>query len=157
MAAANIPDSDGVITGYYRTSDGTLRVIDIENGQTCKKNETTLPWNQEGPTGPPGTPATLPAGTLTGAQMVVGSIAPSDFPGNSEFSVTCPGGKVAVAGVAWIQLEPPLPVREAPILLQLADGQQFRSTVEVDWSLYFDQVTPESRISWNVTCAFVSS
>jgi hypothetical protein len=121
----------------------------------CKKNEIALPWNQEGPTGPPGQSATLPTGTLTGTQMFVGSLDPNDEPGQTERSFACPGGRVAVAGLGWITLD--FPLRQAPILVQIADSNQFRGTFEVDWSFYLDQLTASSRVSWNVTCANIST
>jgi hypothetical protein len=49
IASAAIPDSGGVIHGCYKTSDGKLRVINTEAGQTCSSGETALSWNQTGP------------------------------------------------------------------------------------------------------------
>lgn len=57
VALATIPGATGVIHGCYNTnpnSAGTLRVIDIDNGATCTKNETALDFNQTGPPGPQG-------------------------------------------------------------------------------------------------------
>lgn len=51
---AQIPAQDGVITGCYHASNGSLRVIDAEGGETCKGNEIELAWNQKGPAGPEG-------------------------------------------------------------------------------------------------------
>jgi hypothetical protein len=48
VAVAAIPDEVGMIHGCVKTS-GDLRVIDSEAGQTCKRGETALNWNQRGP------------------------------------------------------------------------------------------------------------
>jgi hypothetical protein len=53
IAWADIPDS-GVINGCYKTVGGSLRVIDMSLGNSCKVGETSLNWNQTGPQGPPG-------------------------------------------------------------------------------------------------------
>src|SRR5438105_8961950 len=63
VAYAAIPGTDGVIAGCYSSKDGTLRVIDQQQAQTCGSKETALNWNQQGPPGPTGTTgATGPAG-----------------------------------------------------------------------------------------------
>jgi hypothetical protein len=57
IAYANIPDSGGVIHGCYKKTSpnqGTLRVIDTEQGQTCSASEKAVEWNQTGPQGPAG-------------------------------------------------------------------------------------------------------
>jgi type VI secretion system secreted protein Hcp len=71
VAVGSIPGSDGTITGCYATDTsaspavpyGTLRVIDPAATNTpgvdwpinaCAPNETTITWNQQGPTGPTG-------------------------------------------------------------------------------------------------------
>jgi len=65
IAYASIPGPDGVIHGCYLTN-GNLRVID--SAASCKSNETSLNWNQQGVTGPSGpTGATGPTGP-TGAK-----------------------------------------------------------------------------------------
>lgn len=54
---AAIPSSsDGAITGCRNSSNGHLRVIDAEAGESCKRNESRLTWNQTGPTGEQGPP-----------------------------------------------------------------------------------------------------
>jgi hypothetical protein len=52
VAFATIPDSTGTIHGCYGKSNGNLRVV--ESASDCRSNETALPWNQQGPPGPPG-------------------------------------------------------------------------------------------------------
>ena len=54
IAYAAIPDPNGVINGCYSSGQGQLRVIDMENGDQCKNNETAISWNQQGPQGIPG-------------------------------------------------------------------------------------------------------
>ena len=54
IAYATIPDSNGVIHGCYQKKQGTLRVIDTDQAQTCSSSETQLDWNQTGPQGQPG-------------------------------------------------------------------------------------------------------
>lgn len=49
VAFATIPDSSGTIHGCYSKSNGNLRVV--ETASDCRKNETALPWNQQGPPG----------------------------------------------------------------------------------------------------------
>jgi len=45
VVMAAIPDAGGLIHGCYRTSNGSLRVID-SSSQACNSNETALLWNQ---------------------------------------------------------------------------------------------------------------
>jgi hypothetical protein len=54
FALASIPDADGVIHGCYRKSDGRLRVIDTDAGQTCLAGEKAIEWNRRGRRGPRG-------------------------------------------------------------------------------------------------------
>ena len=56
VAYATIPSSQGTFTACL-TSSGTLRLIDSEAGQTCKKNETAVSWSQ-------GARLACPAGTI---------------------------------------------------------------------------------------------
>lgn len=54
IAYATIPDAGGVIHGCYKNNQGTLRVIDTAQAQTCSNSETALDWSQTGPQGPQG-------------------------------------------------------------------------------------------------------
>ncbi len=68
VAGAAIPGPGGVISACYKVKgsanadgdgNGALRVIDPSTGETCKKNERLLTWNEQGqgtpgPAGPPG-------------------------------------------------------------------------------------------------------
>jgi hypothetical protein len=77
IAYASIPDSGGVIHGCYANKDGSLRVIDTGAGGSCDpKKETSLNWNQKGPTGPAGTSHAYYAyGGLTSFTTLGGSFA----------------------------------------------------------------------------------
>ena len=68
IGMATIPDSAKVIHGCYSNSSGELRVIDSPRA-SCKRGETALAWNQQGPPGVPGAP---------GAQGQQGERGPSD-------------------------------------------------------------------------------
>jgi hypothetical protein len=54
IAYASIPDSNGVVHGCFKTSNGSLRVIDSPTVQCDPRNETAISWNQNGPQGPAG-------------------------------------------------------------------------------------------------------
>ena len=56
IAYATIPDSSGVIHGCYKTSNGSLRVIDSPAVQCDPRNETAISWSQTGPQGSQGAP-----------------------------------------------------------------------------------------------------
>ena len=55
IAYATSADS-GVIHGCYKTQNGQLRVVPA--GESCLSSEQAIQWNQGGPTGPQGLPAT---------------------------------------------------------------------------------------------------
>jgi hypothetical protein len=80
-AQAGIPNANGVFTGCYKKSSGTLRLIDTAVTTKCKSTELQVTWNmagQQGPAGPKGdtglTGATGPTGPTgeTGATGVTG-------------------------------------------------------------------------------------
>lgn len=54
IAYASVPDADGVIHGCYKTTNGSLRVIDAPAVTCDPKNETPISWNQAGTRGPQG-------------------------------------------------------------------------------------------------------
>ena len=58
VAYANIPDSRGLIHGCYDKTNGILRVIDTEAGQTCKRSEQPTAWAASSPR------LTCPEGTI---------------------------------------------------------------------------------------------
>ena len=90
IAYASIPDGTGVIHGCYKTTGGSLRVIDTSVGGTCNSSETPLSWSQTGPKGATGARGpTGAAGTngLNGAKGATGPTGPSDaFAGLNESS-----------------------------------------------------------------------
>jgi hypothetical protein len=93
-ATASIPGPGGVISGCYVKSGGVLRVID-SSVTTCKKDETSLNWNQTGPAGPTG-PAgsTGPAGPAgpAGPTGATGPQGPQGATGATGPSTAGPGG-----------------------------------------------------------------
>jgi hypothetical protein len=55
VASAAIPDSDdGEIHACYQKNEGQLRVVDAQNGVSCRPSELPLVWNQKGLTGATG-------------------------------------------------------------------------------------------------------
>jgi hypothetical protein len=125
---AAIPDAQGVIHGCYQKNVGTLRVIDRSKGGACNPSESSLNWNQTGPTGTTGaqgatgaigaTGAKGPSGVegptgpkgatgdqgppgLSGLELFRIPPAPLTGPSTNEGKFTCPGGKFAIgAGVS---------------------------------------------------------
>lgn len=84
MAQATIPDENGVITGCFSKSGGTLRVIDPAS-TICKSSEITIAWNIQGPkgdTGPAG-----PAGP-TGPVGATGPAGPAGPTGPAGLGFT---------------------------------------------------------------------
>jgi hypothetical protein len=75
IALASIPGPNGVITGCYNAR-GILRVIDVQNGQSCTNGETQLTWGQTGPVGPVGPVG--PTGSVgpTGPKGDTGAVGP---------------------------------------------------------------------------------
>ena len=77
---AAIPDTNGVIHGCYKTAGGTLRVIDVGAGETCKPSEQSLEWPGE-------------------ESVVLRSTTQTIQPGASHtFSVFCQAGERATGG-----------------------------------------------------------
>ena len=96
IAYASIPDASGVIHGCRKNSDGSVRVIDSDAGQTCANGWTALNWSQTGPQGPAG-----PAGP----NLVPRSGATRDIdvsPGTQRVTVLCPEGYAVLSG-GWSQ------------------------------------------------------
>jgi hypothetical protein len=84
VAFATIP-SNGVITGCYQKSGGTLRVIDATTSN-CSSKETSLSWNVQGPPGPTGSPGPSGAPGSPGPSGAPGSPGPSGAPGSPGIS-----------------------------------------------------------------------
>ena len=72
VARATIPSSDGVIHGCFSRADGSLRVINAENGKVCASNEKPLNWNQGAP-------------RLWAKVFANGTVAASSIPGVTVF------------------------------------------------------------------------
>lgn len=53
VAVASIPDASGVIHGCRKNTDGSLKVIDSDLGQTCGNGYTALNWEKGPRTGTP--------------------------------------------------------------------------------------------------------
>ena len=107
VAVGSIPGPGGTITGCYANDTssiasepyGTLRVIDPTatnppgvdypiNG--CAVNETTITWNQQGPTGPTG--PTGPIGPTGATGPAGGTGASGSITGETTFEVESGGG-----------------------------------------------------------------
>lgn len=67
IAGASIPQ-DGVFTGCYLKSGGTLRVID-PSVTNCRSTETKITWNQQGQPGPQGPPGAAAGGALVRTEV----------------------------------------------------------------------------------------
>ena len=95
---ASVPDSDGVIHGCFRKSDGRLRAINTDRGQACVKGERQLNWNQQGPEGPQGEQGIQgPAGAGSpSVERIVASFTPATE-SSSAASWTQPANTVAHA------------------------------------------------------------
>ena len=106
IGLAAIPDGNGVIHSCYIKSGGALRVIDATN-TTCKENETSLNWNQQGQPGAPGPQGPAgpvgPAGPTgdTGATGPAGPAGPTGPAGpKGDTGATGPAGPAGQAGPA---------------------------------------------------------
>jgi hypothetical protein len=105
IALASIPDAAGVIHACYGNQFGILRVIDTAKGQSCRKGETALDWNQQGPPGPQGVAGPQgPQGApgISGYEVVVDretlfNIVAEDI---AAAQAACPQGKTVLGGGA---------------------------------------------------------
>jgi hypothetical protein len=91
VAWAAIPDSAGVIQGCYNNG-GNLKVVDE---LPCPKGWTSLPWNQEGPKGDPGTDGLSPTVTQLrpgDANCPTGGAALEDASGSTAYVCNGPTG-----------------------------------------------------------------
>lgn len=81
LAFASIPDADGVIHGCFRKSDGRVRVINTDRGQTCLRRERVLNWSKQGPPGLQGLPGEQGIQGPAGQDGAVGQDGPQGDPG----------------------------------------------------------------------------
>lgn len=100
VAYASIPGSDGVVHGCRKNSDGSVRVIDSDAGQTCVNGWTVLNWNQAGPQGPAGVNGTDGADGVSGYELVTNAVTVVDGPQGPDAALVarCPAGKRALGG-----------------------------------------------------------
>jgi hypothetical protein len=84
VAWATIPDSGGVIQGCYNNG-GNLKVV---SELPCPKGYTSLPWNQQGPKGDPGTDGVSPDRNTT---LRDGTTATFDSTGNLSLTTNGTG------------------------------------------------------------------
>ncbi len=92
VALGAIPDSGGAIHGCY-AKNGSLSVIDPSAGDTCKKNETAISWNESGQTGATGATGSQGATGPGGATGPTGATGPGGATG-----ATGPGGATGQTG-----------------------------------------------------------
>lgn len=113
IAYATIP-TNGVISGCYTKSGGSLRVIDATTG-ACSSKETSLNWNVQGAPGAPGPQglqglqgakgdpgAPGPAG-VSGYEIVHGGDQ-GTLPFQKAINVACPSGKRVLGGGETVTL-----------------------------------------------------
>lgn len=105
VAYAAIPGATGVISGCFKTasdgdgSKGTLRVIDPAQGETCKKSETALSWNDRGPKGEKGEAGAAGAAGPAGPQGPQGPQGPKGEKGETgDPGAIGPAGPQGAAG-----------------------------------------------------------
>jgi hypothetical protein len=130
-AYATIP-SNGVISGCYTKSGGTLRVIDPSTG-SCSSKETSVNWNVQGAAGPQG-----PAGPA-GAQGVQGIQGLKGDPGtNGADGAAGPAGAAGASDVYLAKNDgnPIVPVGitfQEVLGLTLADAGNYALTAKGTW------------------------
>ena len=74
IAWAQIPATNGVITGCYNNKSGALRVIDTSKTTCVAKTETQLEWNQQGVAGATGATGATGANGSNGAPGASGVV-----------------------------------------------------------------------------------
>jgi hypothetical protein len=143
VAFATIP-TNGVISGCYLKSGGTLRVIDATTGK-CSSKETSLNWNvqgapgSQGPQGPPGEQGpkgdtgSAGAAGISGYEVVTVEddyVSPFD-PERMDVIAQCPAGKKIISGSYGLYQIPPgyapqwtPPDRVAALIRNYDDGSQ---------------------------------
>jgi hypothetical protein len=104
VAFATIPDSSGKVHACYVKGNGNLRVV--ESASACRKNETAIEWNQQGPKGDPGPPGDGGSGASNNIIVRARSTGSVTTPSlNTDFStVDFSGGAVVpMVGNEWTQ------------------------------------------------------
>jgi hypothetical protein len=77
---------DAVINGCYNKTNGNLRVVD--EGATCRTNETPIAWNEQGPQGPQGEQGPQGDPGPAGAQGDPGPAGPQGPAGNGVKTIS---------------------------------------------------------------------
>jgi hypothetical protein len=180
IAIAAIPSADGTIHACRKTSNGTIRIIDVEAGQQCQTGEVLLTWNQRGATGPQG-----PAGP-TGPQGPAGPPGPQGpegpqgpagpqgppgptpelaaitridpEPGFTESTATCVAGEIVTGGGIYelirdqvrLTSQDDIPIREYIISRPIGP-----TTARTGWQIVIQGQRPDTQyqVRASVTCS----
>jgi hypothetical protein len=102
FAYATVTDSGGVVHGCAKTPNGQLRIV--ASASDCAPSETSVDWNQVGPTGPAGSPGISGYQRLLVAYFAGGQQFDSVSP--KSLTVRCPAGKQILGGGASIMGPP---------------------------------------------------
>lgn len=141
VSYAAIPDSGGVIHACYKQAghdDGgggkrELRVIDTDQGDTCKKNEIALDWNQQGPQGnpgPQGEPGPSEAYRRAGATASLSS----DALANELIRVELPAGRYAITANGTINKDGPSLTACQLLGTSPTDTGAYSTSAEIEWA-----------------------
>jgi hypothetical protein len=133
-AVASIPGPGGVIHGCYGKS-GRLRVTDTSTGQSCRKLETSLTWNQAGPAGPPG---------ARGPQGPQG-------PSGTSLTFTVAQGGTSVAGIGSFETAILTCPPSYPLMISGGYDIENSQTSPTDYAVVFSE--PVNANSWEVRIA----
>jgi hypothetical protein len=100
VAGAAIPDTgDGEIHACYQKNQGQLRVIDAEQGETCRSSEQPLVWNQEGVQG--GTGPRGPSDAFS--RFHDAEVAATNLAAPRLLELNVPGGNFATTATAIVR------------------------------------------------------
>jgi hypothetical protein len=146
IAAASIPDGNGVIHGCYSKS-GALKVIDSAV-KSCPAGTTELDWNQtgvQGPAGPPG--PTAPGSAQYEAQNAWAleinngvTQAPLNIPATERLTIT---------NYVWNAWQPGNDCRVFGMLGDSAVSYTAQPTV-LDGSTDYENLPPVTGVDWSV-------
>jgi hypothetical protein len=96
QAKAGIPDANGVYTGCYLKSIGTVRVIDTAKTTACTALETKITWNSKGIPGSPGLEGTVGPAGPQGVQGIAGVKGETGATVPTSAGKSCPLGQVLI-------------------------------------------------------------
>jgi hypothetical protein len=110
---AAVPSADGVIHGCFNTSgnpSGVLRVIDVEAGAKCGKNEKPLNFNQTGPKGDKGDAGIDGTDGADGADGIDGTDGADGVDGidgiDGAPGIQGPPGQAGISGARFVAFPP---------------------------------------------------